>query len=48
MDENFKDAEPVDDFEIDFSIFEVDEEKKRAREAERAENYSRKKKKKKR
>ena len=38
----------TEDFEIDFSIFEVDEARKQAREAERAEMYSRKKKKKKR
>ena len=44
----FTASEIDDDFEIDFSMFEVDEEKKRAREAERAENNSRKKKKKKR
>ena len=53
-DEDFDDPEQIadseidDDFEIDFSMFEVDEEKKRVREAERAENNSRKKKKKKR
>ena len=35
------------DFEIDFSMFEVDEEKKKAREAQRAELRSGKKKKKK-
>ena len=38
---------PAEDFEIDFSMFEVDEAKKQAREAEKANNHSSRKKKKK-
>ena len=38
---------PIEDFEIDFSMFEVDEAKKQAREAEKANNHSSRKKKKK-
>ncbi len=38
-------TEVSDDFEIDFSMFEVDEDKKRAREAEKAARKNKKKKK---